>query len=865
MMRKILRPYTIIPAELYIPRDADRQIDTIAAEMGRPGYVLVARQMGKTNLLLSMKRRRSDLGDIVLYQDLSNRFATPRALFRSMVDALVEISEGRLDEVVSPIELLRSKSLDANVEYERSLRLLLRHRSHPRIIIVLDEIDSLLNVSYSDMVLSQIRSMYFARGTFPEYYRLTYILSGVIEPNSLIKDRNVSPFNIGEKIYLGDFTLPEVTAFSNRIGLPIDDVLIEEVYAWSSGNPRMTWDILSELEDEVLAGRTVALKDIGEICRRLYLDLYDRPPIDHIRSLAAADRQIREAVSLIRSGEEKAVSDTVRSKLYLAGITGADPGEGQQLKNRIIDEALSEGWLAEIAREKQSLLVAAQSYFDEGIYTEAVRAIKQFVQDAEGREALPPKSKLLLGRALLLTGEFVEGASTLRSLLSDVGDNEHIEVRFYLGAALLEAGAANEAAEHLRLAAHAEGPFQYEAKLRLAAALLRNDVISSAEDILSLNREVLEEPKSQGAVDSLSGVSLEAWARYQIAAVYKATGQVALAIEHADKGLAVGHPQLQPILLHLKSLTAADTRTMVAFAEEAAAHILSGRLNPRQGRATHFGFRMRDFGLVLSRLAELSRWDTFEHLLDYGTSLFEPATGIERFSTLVEVFEIAIDPDSVLSLTWLLKAAITRYPPPPSGGQLLFEAIRLLAANCSAEEKIATTDMYFAEFKSRMTEDLLVYDDIFIFVTAIAARFQVSMLRDAERIVRLLKPFKEAAIELSPLAYILFLASEMRVYEGMGLLEQAGDAARELLHLSDQGLPDRSPGAADIAALANGFRAAARKLIERVGDAALQRKIGRNEKVRVRNAASNREYVVKYKMVESDLRSGRAILLEILG
>ena len=55
-MTKKLEPNTIIPPELYVERAADRHLKTTIAAMGRPGYVLVARQMGKTNLLINMMR-----------------------------------------------------------------------------------------------------------------------------------------------------------------------------------------------------------------------------------------------------------------------------------------------------------------------------------------------------------------------------------------------------------------------------------------------------------------------------------------------------------------------------------------------------------------------------------------------------------------------------------------------------------------------------------------------------------------------------------------------------------------------------------------------------------------------------------------
>lgn len=70
-MTKKLISETIIPRELYIERDADRQIEQIVNDMGRPGYILVSRQMGKTNLLIHTKRKLETENDIFAYIDKS--------------------------------------------------------------------------------------------------------------------------------------------------------------------------------------------------------------------------------------------------------------------------------------------------------------------------------------------------------------------------------------------------------------------------------------------------------------------------------------------------------------------------------------------------------------------------------------------------------------------------------------------------------------------------------------------------------------------------------------------------------------------------------------------------------------------------
>ena len=171
---KVLTNSTIISDDLYVTRAADRQLHSIIEEMGRPGYILVARQMGKTNLLLRMKREREQQGELVLFVDLSTHYKTARHLFRAIIDNLTE--KIGLEELAGLINDSRKQKLDPHAKYER-------------VIIMLDEIDSLVGHAYSDRILSQIRSLYFARVNHPDYERLTYVLSGVAEPSDLIKDK----------------------------------------------------------------------------------------------------------------------------------------------------------------------------------------------------------------------------------------------------------------------------------------------------------------------------------------------------------------------------------------------------------------------------------------------------------------------------------------------------------------------------------------------------------------------------------------------------------------------------------------------------------------------------------------------------
>ena len=75
------------------------------------------------------------------------------------------------------------------------------------IVIFVDEIDSTLSLDFTDDFFVAIRSLYVTRATQPKFGRLSFVLIGVATPGDLIRDARRTPFNIGQRVDLTDFTL----------------------------------------------------------------------------------------------------------------------------------------------------------------------------------------------------------------------------------------------------------------------------------------------------------------------------------------------------------------------------------------------------------------------------------------------------------------------------------------------------------------------------------------------------------------------------------------------------------------------------------------------------------------------------------
>lgn len=406
-MPKVLKPYTIIPPELYVLRDADKQVRNIINDMGRPGYVLVSRQMGKTNLLLNAKRTLETEKDIFVYIDLSNPFPDSKSCFENIINVAIESYPNKFQEISNLIYDRRKELKDTppHKQHTNELRLLLGALKGGKLIIILDEIDALIKTNYSDQIFSQIRSSYFAsRVNFQEFNNLTYLLSGVIEPTEIIKDPKVSPFNIGQKIYLNDFSKNEFEKFIYAAKLNLSDEIKNRIFYWTNGNPRMTWDVCSEVENRMKSSLNTEI--IDKIVTDLYLTTFDKPPIDNIREIVQKDREIRNSIIEIEYKKGKEISDRIKSKLYLAGIINFEDDD-IHIKNEIIRRSLSYEWVRKLEEEEEGLLNLAIREYRNFNYLEALNTFENFLS-ANKFESTPDNSPtfFLMGHCAFLLRKF---------------------------------------------------------------------------------------------------------------------------------------------------------------------------------------------------------------------------------------------------------------------------------------------------------------------------------------------------------------------------------------------------------------------------------------------------------------------------
>lgn len=554
-MNKILKPYTIIPEELYVERDADKQIAHIIEDMGRPGYILVARQMGKTNLLINAKRKLETKDDVFAYIDLSNKFDNARECFRNIIDVIIESNPEKLDCIKDELnEKRESIDVSPHKEHSRELRCVLK-KIKGKLIINLDEIDSLTAANYSDKIFAQVRSVYFERINFKEFERLSYILSGVAEPSDIIKDRTISPFNIGQKIFLGDFKYNEYEWFIEKAKLQITNEVKKRIFFWINGNPRMTWELCSEIETSISKGTSVDILTIDNIVTEMYLTTFDRPPVNDIRSLVESRKDLREGVIAINYGRIETLTDDVKNRLYLAGIleSGYESGE-IKIKNKVIEKSLDDQWLKEIESDNEVSQEFADQCYMNNEYEKAIKLYEELLENKELNNDDVLNINYLLGASYFNVGEYEKILNCYKEYMYDKVSYKalYVEQLYLMGVSyhkISEIQKAKEIYQELIDIGRNE-KFYFESHVNLAAVLLKENPTENKTKILELNEYVIDNYVE--SENSSNGVIASAY--NNIANIVEIDGKASEAIKlylnAADA--AQNHDKIAPLLSALK-------------------------------------------------------------------------------------------------------------------------------------------------------------------------------------------------------------------------------------------------------------------------------------------------------------------------
>src|SRR5436309_15163570 len=205
-------------APSYVERHADRDLYE-GLSRGEFCYVLTSRQMGKSSLMVhtAARLRREGMSVAVLDLTAIGQNLDPEQWYDGLLGHL-----GRQLELEDELEefWLEHARVGPLHRWMRALREVVLERVQGRVVLFLDEIDAVRSLPFStDEFFAALRECYNRRTQDPEFQRLTFCLLGVAAPADLISDQRTSPFNIGRRIELRDFTEAEAAPLAAGLGI----------------------------------------------------------------------------------------------------------------------------------------------------------------------------------------------------------------------------------------------------------------------------------------------------------------------------------------------------------------------------------------------------------------------------------------------------------------------------------------------------------------------------------------------------------------------------------------------------------------------------------------------------------------------
>ena len=344
-----------VNASSYVERPADQELRE-HIETGELCYVLTTRQMGKSSLMARTAAELRTQGLHTAIIDLSSigsKTAQEEQWYLSILDDL-KSQLPFTSEVEEWWE--ENSSLSYVRRFTKFFQEVLFREVDGRIIIFVDEIDSVLNLDFADDFFAAIRALYNRDSLFLQDRRLSFVLLGVAAPDDLIKDRTRTPFNVGIRIDLNELTLKDAGIL--LLGLPENGgAILERIFYWTNGHPYLTqrigkaiardnngqWD--NAAVDELVAslfftneavaqesnlqfvGRRVLSSPNKARLLRLYRDIYRGKPIKSVEQ------------------------SPYQNELKLYGLVRNDKDGQLEIRNRIYEQVFDGEWIKENAPE----------------------------------------------------------------------------------------------------------------------------------------------------------------------------------------------------------------------------------------------------------------------------------------------------------------------------------------------------------------------------------------------------------------------------------------------------------------------------------------------------------------------------------
>lgn len=354
----------------YVPRKADAELLDYCLK-GEYVYVLCPRQVGKSSLMYKTA------------EQLSKKRVNTAIVDLASIGGGTKIDENRwyhdiFAEIVDTLNLKKdldiwwnnNKSSNAAYKFARFISDVILKEIKGQVVIFIDEIDTTLRLKFADDFFIAIRSFYNARVTKPDFRRLSFVLIGTATPTDFIKEPSRTPFNIGQRVDLADFSFSEALPLSAGLAKSKEQAreILEWVFEWTNGHPYLTQKICAMLS-QIRESKTALTKDmVAEIVQTVFNSMQDSN-LQFVRTMllirAKDSRGVMKLYQQVLLGKEVSDSELSinKSHLKLSGVVRVVSGY-YRVSNKIYEHAFTLDWaIRNTPQPKIIVFLATQAAF----------------------------------------------------------------------------------------------------------------------------------------------------------------------------------------------------------------------------------------------------------------------------------------------------------------------------------------------------------------------------------------------------------------------------------------------------------------------------------------------------------------------
>lgn len=317
-------------SRFYVERPEDHEL--IEAVLNRESIALIkgSHQTGKSSLMLRALRKAQEEGALILRTPWDSLPVESTANILAFYQLQVAALSQKAGIEYRPMRESRSSY---SLQFDSFIRDDLLSKIDTPIVWAIDDADGLFDCPFRDDVFGLFRSWHNKRASDHEdpLNRFSLLMTYSAEAHLAIKNLNQSPFNVGVRVTLSDFTLSQVQQLNDRYGAPLGTNEQSALFQLTAGHP-----YLLRKAFYAIRARGASFHEI-----MAYADTEHGIFIDHLNHLLnrlLLDDELTSALKHVLRGERCA--EIPGARLFAAGILQRSVGTDYKTRCELYDSFL---------------------------------------------------------------------------------------------------------------------------------------------------------------------------------------------------------------------------------------------------------------------------------------------------------------------------------------------------------------------------------------------------------------------------------------------------------------------------------------------------------------------------------------------